>query len=180
MLQPILLLTFCSIYIEAMVLSGSEFSTRLCDTREVSVSLFGSIVQTVKCTNPGLGASTHSLSGTPHWCLQDYMEVSQGSDTFHIPSGCSLWVKEVDDMPMEDVDVIDRTGMKKLSEVRLRRRHVPGVVLRTKECGTSGEGLNAGSHDLRATDYWCRQQTISLLFAGDDPFPSGCTCFVRS
>lgn len=180
MLQQILLLTFCSILIEAMVLTGRDFSTRLCDTREVAVSLFGSIVKTVKCTNPEFGAATHSLSGTPHWCLQDYIEVSQGSNTFHIPSGCSLWVKEVDDMPMENVDVIDRTGMKKLSEVRLRRRHVPGVVLRTKECGTSGEGLNAGSHDLRATDYWCRQQTISLPFAGDDPFPSGCTCYVRS
>ena len=130
MLQQIILLTFCSICIQAMVLSGGEFSTRLCPTREVSVSLFGSIVRTLKCTNPQFGAAAHSLSGTPHWCLQDYMEVNQDSNMFLIPSGCSLWVKEVDDMPMEEIDVFDRTGMKKLSEVSLQEQHVAGGILR--------------------------------------------------
>ena len=179
MLPQILLLTFFSIFIDAMVLSGRDFSTRLCATQEVSVTLLHSIVKTVKCANPDFGTATHSLSGTPHWCLQDYMEVSQGSNTIHIPSGCSLWVKEVDDMLMEDIDVVDRTGMKKLSEVRLRQQHMSGGILGTKECVTSVQGLNSGSHDLRGTDYWCRQETISLPFAGDDPFPSGCNCYVR-
>ena len=180
MLRQILLLNICSICIEGMVLSGAEFSTKLCATREISVSLFGSTVKTVECREPGFGAATHSLSGSPHWCLQDYMEVTKDPDnTFLIPSGCSLWVKEADNIPLGEVDDVDRTGMKKLSQVRLRYQHVPGWSIGTKECGTRGEGLNSGSHNLRATDYWCRQQTISLPFAGDDPFPSGCSCYVR-
>ena len=180
MLRQTLLLTFCSICIKAMVLSGRLFSTRLCATREVSVSLFGSIVKTVECRNPEFGTATNSLSGTPHWCLQDYLEVTQDSDNIVlIPSGCSLWVQEADNMPIEEIDDIDRTGMKRLSEVRLGYQHVPGWIIGTNECGRRGEGLNSGSHNLRATDYWCRQQTISLPFAGDDPFPSGCSCYVR-
>ena len=130
MLQQILLLIFGSVCIQGMVLSDGDFSIRLCPTQEVSFSLFGSIVKTVKCTNPEFGAAENSLSGTPHWCLQDYMEVNQDSNMFLIPSGCSLWVKEVDDMPMGDIDVFDRTGMKKLSEVSLQEQHVAGGILR--------------------------------------------------
>ena len=82
--------------------------------------------RTKKCRNPKFGGAAHSLSGTPHWCLQDYMEVNQESNMFLIPSGCSLLVKEVDDMPTEDIDVINRIAMKKLSEVSLRQQYVRG------------------------------------------------------
>ena len=179
MLQQILLLTFPIISTKAMVISGLEFSTKLCATRTVSINIFGSIVKAEKCSNPEFGAATHSLSGTPHWCVQDYMEVTHNDNTFMIPSGCSLWVKEVEDLPMEDIDVIDKTGMKKLSEVRSRHEHIPHGHLVTKECLPRGQGLNSGRHGLRATDYWCRQETISLPFAGDNSFPSGCSCYVR-
>ena len=100
--------------------------------------------RTKKCRNPKFGGAAHSLSGTPHWCLQDYMEVNQESNMFLIPSGCSLLVKEVDDMPTEDIDVINIIGMKKLSEVSLQQQYVRGWILSTKECGTSVEGLNSG------------------------------------
>ena len=173
--------SYCSISIAFASRRRSclEFSIRLCPTREVSVSLFGSIVKTMKCRNPEFGGAAHSLSGTPHWCLQDYMEVNQDSNKVLIPSGCSLWMKEVDDMPTEDIDVINRIAMKKLSEVSLQQQYVHRWILRTKECGTSVEGLNSDNHNLCATDYWCRQEIISLPFAGDNPFPSGCRCYVR-
>ena len=184
MFHQIPVLTFCSIlciyciWTKAAVLPGAEYSTPLCPVQEIYVNSFGSVVRTVKCRDPGFGKATHSLSGTPHWCLQDYLEVSPGnSNTVFFPSGCSLWVKNVEDTPMEEIDVFHKTGLKKLGRVRTRHQHVLWGILGTRECFPMVEGLNSGSDNLRATDYWCRQQTISLPFTGD--VPSGCNCYVR-
>ena len=160
-----------------MASHGTGFSRRLCATRIVSFAVFGSMVTTEMCRHPGNGTATHSLSGTPHWCLQDYMEVTWDSNTTLIPSGCSMWVMETDDVPMKNIDVINKTGIKRLSEVRIWKQDVPGGIFEMKECVT--RGINSGSHDLRGTDYQCRQQKISLRFAGIGQVPSGCDCYVR-
>ena len=160
-----------------MALLRIWFSRRLCATRMVSFIAFGSMVATEMCRNPGNGTATHSLSGTPHWCLQEYMEVTWDSNTTLIPSGCSLWVKETDNVPMENIDVIDKTGIKRLSGVRIWKQDVPGGILEMKVCIT--RSVNSGSHHLRGTDYQCRQQTTFLPFAGIGQVPSGCECYVR-
>ena len=172
--------TDCSIYflyLQGMALHGTGFSRRLCATRMVSFAVFGSMVTTEMCRSSGNGTATHSLSGTPHWCLQEYMEATQDSVTRLIPSGCSMWVKETDNVTMENIDVINKTGIKRLSEVRIWKQDVPGGILEMKECVT--RGINLGNHDLRSTDYQCRQQTIFLRFAGMGQVPSGCDCYVR-
>ena len=104
------------------------------------------------------------------------MKVSRNSNTVLIPIGCSLWVKETDDTPMENIDTIRKTGMKRLGNVRIRQQHVLGGIVETEECDI--EGLNSGSHNLRGTDYWCR--TVFLHFGAGNSFPSGCSCYVRS
>ena len=174
------LLILCCLCIEKIVLSGSDFSTRLCSTQIVSIELFGSRVRSERCRNPGNGSATINLSGTPHWCLQDYIEVTLNSNNASfVPSGCSLWVKETDNTTMDYIDVINKTGLKKLCEERIRPQHLAGgLIVETKECTRSGEGLNSGSHNLRGNDYWCRQH--ALHFARNHPLlPSGCRCFVR-
>ena len=80
-------------------------------------------------------------------------------------------------MPMENIDVINKTGMKKLSEETVRPLQVHGgILVETKECTTLGK--NSGSHNLHGTDYVCRQQTLS--FPGEDPVNSGCSCYVQN
>ena len=105
------------------------------------------------------------------------MKVSWYSNTVFITSGCSLWVKEMDDRPMENIDTIRKTGIQRLGKVRIRQRHVLGGIVETEECDTSVEGANLGSHDLRGTDYWCR--TVFLHFGDGNSFPSSCSCYVR-
>ena len=78
-------------------------------------------------------------------------------------------------MPMGLIDVVNRTGMKKLCRETIKRQHVLGSMIETKECVIGG--LNSGFHDLRGNDYWCRQQKTSLV--GDGPVSSGCNCYVR-
>ena len=188
MLQRILLLSVCGICIDAMALSVTElsdkdFSTKLCATRIDSFNLFGSFIKVERCENPGNGTAvgTPRLSETHHWCVQDYLEMttSQPSNVLWIPSGCSLWFKERDDLPMKNVDVVDKTGMKRLIEVNGLPQNTSRGVLKTMECSLTGVSLNSGSHDLHGTDYWCRQQTIILPFAGEDPLNSGCSCYVQ-
>ena len=180
MLQKVLLLTTKAFLITTApsLTPGREFSFKLCATTTASINIFG-LVKAERCTNLGFGAATHSLSGTPHWCLQDYMEVTHNDTTYNVPSGCSLWVKEADDTPMEDIDVVDKTGMKKLSEVSSQIQPIPNGNLVTKVCRPREEGLNSGSHSLRGLDYWCRQEMILLPFAGESPFHSGCSCYVQ-
>ena len=169
---------------------GHEFSTKLCATRTANHLFFGSIVKTETCiyptatdpeNHPGFGAASDSLSGDPipHWCLQDYMNVTHNNNSVSIPSGCSFWVKEVDDMLIENVDVYNKTGIRKLSEVTGRNHTLPNGNLVTQECIPRRTGRNPESNTLKRTDHWCRQETILLPFAGDDPFPSGCSCYVR-
>ena len=185
MLKQIILLTFCScIFIEAMdVCGGSLFPKKLCPTRQDPIFLFGSLLRAELCRKPGKGTATDSLSGSPHWCLQDYTKVTQGSNTVFLPSGCSLWVKETDNLPMENIDVVAKAGLKRLGEVVIRHQHVQGLLLETKVCRLS-LSLNSGSHDLRGTNFCCRQQTISLYFDGGEycsieELPSGCSCYVH-
>ena len=86
-----------------------------------------------------------------------------------ISSGCSLWVKEVDDMPTENIDVCYKIGIIKLSELRNQTLPIPNGNLVTQECKPRREGLNSESHTLGVTDHWCRQEKILLTFPGDDP-----------
>ena len=83
------------------------------------------------------------------------MKFSWYSNTVFIPSGCSLWVKEMDDTPMDNIDIIRKTGIKRLGKVTIRQQHVLGGIIDTEECDTAVEGGNLGSHDLHGTDYWC-------------------------
>ena len=192
MLDKTNLFIFCCFCIEKIFLSGTDFSTRLCATQAVSIDLFGSLVRSEsesesgylfrseRCRNPGNRSDIHSLSGTPHWCLQDYIKVTLDSNTSFIPSGCSLWVKETEEITTEYIDVANKTGLKKLCEERIRPQHfVGGLIVETKECTGTGEGLNSGRHNLRGNDYWCRQH--SLHFPRNHPLllPSGCSCYVR-
>ena len=160
---------------EGMALpGGGEFRKRLCATKVGTFNHFGPSIKTGTCRST---TATESLSGTPHWCFQDYLKVIKDSRTFLIPSGCSVWVKETDEMPMAEIDTIDKTGLKRLSPERLVNRNITGGIVETKEC--EGEGLNSGSNDLRGTDHWCRQQKIDLNFGGVDSVSSGCSCYVR-
>ena len=176
MLQQFLLLTIPTISTKAMSIPGHEFSTKLCATRTIPVRISRyidisiGIVNTEKCEHPGFGAATDSLSGDRilHWCLQDFMNVTHNNKLYMIPSGCSLWVKEIDDMPM-----------RKLSEVRSQNQTIPNGNLVTQECNPRGTGRNPESTTLKRKDHWCRQEKILIPFAGDDPFPSGCSCYVR-
>ena len=196
MLQQILLLAIPIISTKAMYIRnsntpGHEFSTKLCPTRTANYEYFGSIVKTEKCiyptatdpeNHPGFGAATDSLSGDriPHWCLQDYINVTHNYNYISIPSGCSLWVKEVDDMPIENINVDNKTGIRKLREVRIQLQPIPnGNLVTSQECMPMRTPLNSESNTLKRTDHWCRQEKILLPFAGDDPFPSGCSCYVR-
>lgn len=81
----------------------------------------------------------------------------------------------MDDKTMEFIDVVNKTGMKKLCQERIKRQHVLGVMIETKEC--VNVGLNSGNHDLLGNDYWCRQQKMYLV--RDGPVSSGCNCYVR-
>ena len=195
MLQQILLLAIPIISTKAMYIRnsntpGHEFSTKLCATRTANYEYFGSIVKTERCmyptatdpeNHPGFGAATDSLSGDPihHWCLQDFIKVTHNNTTYKIPSGCSFWVKEVDDMPIENIDVYNNEGIRKLSEVTSQNHTIPNGNLVTQECMPMRTPLNSESNTLKRTDHWCRQEKILLPFAGDDPFPSGCSCYVR-
>ena len=179
MLHKTHLFILCCLCIEKIFSSGTDFSTRLCATQAVPINLFGSLFRSERCRNPGNGSATQSLSGTPHWCLQDYIEVTSDSNTSFIPSGCSLWVKETEEITTEYIDVANKTGLKKLCEERIRPQHfVGGLIVETKECTRTGEGLNSGRHNLRGNDYWCRQH--SLHFPRNHPLlSSGCSCYVR-
>ena len=183
MLQQFLLLTFPTISTKAMSIPGHEFSIKLCATRTIPVRISRSIgiVNTETCKHLGFGAANDSLSGDriPHWCLQDYIKVTHNNKNISIPSGCSLWVKEEDDMPMQDIDVVYKTGIRKLSEVRIQTQPIPNGTLVTQECIPRRTGRNSESNTLKRTDHWCRQEKILLPFAGDDPFPSGCSCYVQ-
>ena len=168
MLQEILLLAFILLEEggEGMVLPDErEFTKRMCATDERPFYLPGcSIITVMTCKNAGYGTATDSLSGTQHWCLQDYLKITKDSSPpVLIPSGCSLWVKETEEMPMT-----------KLGQERI---NVTGGIVETKEC--QEEGLNSGGNNLRGTEHWCRQQMINLNFVGVDPVPSGCSCYVR-
>ena len=151
MLQQILLLTIPTTSTKAMVvttipsnLPGPEFSIKLRATRTANLTCFGSIVKTETCIypenttvpeNPGFGAATKALFGNPipHWCLQDFMEVTHNNNnTLKIPSGCSFWVKEVDAMPIEKIDVSYKTGIRKLSELRNQTLSIPNGNLATQ------------------------------------------------
>ena len=72
------------------------------------------------------------------------MKVSQYSDTVFVPVGCSLWVKETDDTPVENIDIIRKTGIQRLGKVRIRQQHVLGGIVETEECDTTVGGLNSG------------------------------------
>ena len=88
--------------------NADEFPKRMCATNEHTIILNGTSIKTVKCSKPGLRNTTESLSGTLHWCLQDYLNItsSLNSRSRLIPSGCSMWVMETDDVPMKNIDVI--------------------------------------------------------------------------
>ena len=165
MLQKILLLVFILLVEEGegMVLPDeSEFTKRLCATVQRPINLIGCSITTVTCRNAGYGTANDSLPDTQHWCLQDYLKITMDSSPpVLIPSGCSLWVKETEDMPMTNL------GQERIN--------VTGGIVETKEC--QEEGLNSGGNNLHGTEHWCRQQTISLN--GVEPVPSGCTCYVR-
>ena len=169
MLQDILLLIF-NLFKEGervVLPAGAEFTIRLCATDVGIIYPFGSPIKTETCRNVGYGTATDGLSGTPHWCLQDNVNVTKDSRTVLIPSGCSLWVKKMNNMPNEKIDRFDKTGLMKLSQVRRQQIKIPRGIVETEECVTHGEGLNSGSHDLLGTDYWCRQQMISLHLGED-------------
>ena len=177
MLQKILLLAFILLYEEGegkVLPDESEFTKRLCATVQRPINLIGSSITTVTCRNAGYGTANDSLPDTQHWCLQDHLKITKDSRTFFVPSGCSLWVKETEDMPVAEIDVSDKTGLTKLGQ---ERKNVTGGIVETKEC--QEEGLNSSGNNLRGTEHWCRQQMINLNFVGDDPVPSGCTCYVR-
>ena len=169
-----------------------EFTRRVCNTRVSSWrirSLNGSIVRVEECQNPGLNTAVHRglwEVGDMHWCLQEYMEIPFGNNTFRIPSGCSLWIEDSDGMPMDILGdkSVDKAGTRMCKVRRKLLRWPAGVeginagrILELIEC--EEEGLNTGTHSLGGHDHWCRQQTISLPFAGDYPLPSGCSCYVR-
>ena len=158
-----------------------DYNQRLCATSVGTQNIFGFDVRTEMCTHYGNGTATHNLSETPHWCLHDYLEVTKGSTTVKIPSGCSLWVK--DPNHTGEVFVGDRTGLIKLSrESRRQINESGGVSIEGKTCHPFlGAGLNpGGSHNLGGTEHWCRQETISLPFARVEPVPSGCSCYVET
>ena len=180
MLKEILLLVFCLLEEvgEGMVLpQGREFTRRLCAIDVDTIHLFGSSIKTGTCDSTGFGTATDSLSGTQHWCLQDYLNITKDSRSILIPSGCSLWVKETENMPLAEIDVSDKTCLTKFSQERTGQINVTGGIVETKKC--QEEGLNSGSNNLHGIDHWCRQQTINLNFVGVDPVPSGCSCYVR-
>ena len=160
---------------------GSQFTQRLCATNEGTFNLFGHSIKTETCTSKGYNTSTDRLYDTPHWCCQDNINVTKGSTTNWIPSGCSLYVKdEDDDTLMDEIDCVDKIGLVKLGQVSSTQQinFTEGIV-ESKGCDSGVEGLNSGSHDLQGKDYWCRNQTISLPFVRDDHVPSGCSCYIR-
>ena len=149
---------------------GSNFTQRLCATNEGTFNRFGPSIKTETCTRSGYNTATDSLLGTPHWCCQDYMNVTKGSTTRSIPSGCSLYVKDNDDdTPMDEILCVDKIGLVKLGQVSSTQQiNFNEGIVESKGCDT--EGLNSGSPDLHGTDYWCRNQTISLPRVGGGPF----------
>ena len=176
---------------------GSNFTQRLCATNEGTFNRFGPSIKTETCKRSGFNTATDSLLGTPHWCCQDYMNVTKGSTTRSIPSGCSLYVKDDDDdTPMDEILCVDKIGLVKLGQVSSTRQiNFTGGNVESKGCDSGVEGLNLGSHDLahnwHGTDYWCRNQNISLHpgpywnsaeppgTTWNGPVPSGCSCYVK-
>ena len=156
---------------------GSNFTQRLCATDEGTFNLFGHFIQTETCTRSGYNTATDSLYGTPHWCCQDNINVTNGSTTNWIPSGCSIYVKdEDDDTPMDEILCVDKIGLVKLGQVSSPQQiNITVGIVESKGCDT--EGLNSGSNEI--FNYWCRNQTISLPFVRDDHVPSGCSCYIR-
>ena len=97
------------------------FPKKLCATTTHRYHLFGSNVTAELCRN---GSETHILvNGAPHWCLQDFMNVTQDSNTILLPSRCAVWIKEVENLPIEDIDVIDKAGLKRLGNGTIWHQH---------------------------------------------------------
>ena len=63
-------------------------------------------------------------------------------------------MKKTNDTLKAEIDTINKTGLKRLSPERTGQMNILG--------GSVEEGLNSGTHDLRGTEYLCRQQTINL------------------
>ena len=56
------------------------------------------------------------------------MNVTQGSKSILLPSGCAVWIKAVENLPIEDIDVINKAGLKKLGNGTIWHQHQPPAL----------------------------------------------------